>query len=91
MAKTRRITGVLGVCILAAGVLLTVGSSTATAQTFGYDNLNDIQKRHVSGLLGTELGAQAPARSAAPTRPAVTVPQRPGPNADFRTTSWPQD
>ena len=80
MAKARRITGVVGACVLAAGVLLTVGSSTATAQTFGYDNLNDIQKRHVSGLLGAELGAQGPARSAAPTRPAVTVPQRPGPN-----------
>ena len=60
-------------------MLIGVGSSSATARTFGYDSLNDIQKRHVSGLLATELGVQPPARSAAATRPAVTVPQRPGP------------
>ena len=37
MTRSRRITGVVGVCVLAIGVRVGVGSSTATAQTFGYD------------------------------------------------------
>ena len=68
---------------LAAASMFTLGASQASAQTFGFQNLNQIQKRHVSGLLASELdtAAQPQARSAAPLRAAaVTVPQTPGPN-----------
>ena len=54
----RRGSIIVGVVAVLVGVLVTVGSSSATAQTFGYSSLNDIQKRHVSGLLATELGVQ---------------------------------
>lgn len=68
---------------LAAASLFTLGASQSTAQTFGFQNLNQIQKRHVSGLLASELdtAAQPQARSAAPLRAsALAVPQTPGPN-----------
>ena len=76
----RRGSIIVGVVAVLVGALVTVGSPSATAQTFGYSSLNDIQKRHVSGLLATELGVQPAARSAAPLQSTVAVPQRPGPN-----------
>jgi hypothetical protein len=71
---------IVGVVAVLVGALVTVGSPNATAAAFGYSSLNDIQKRHVSGLLATELGVQPAARSAAPLQSTVAVPQRPGPN-----------
>lgn len=68
---------------LAAAPIFTLGASQSSAQTFGFQNLNPIQKRHVSGLLASELdlAAQTQARRAAPLRTAaLTVPQTPGPN-----------
>ena len=55
---------------LAAASLFTLGASQSSAQTFGFQSLNPIQKRHVSGLLASELdtAAQPQARSAAPLR-----------------------
>jgi hypothetical protein len=76
----RRAIAVLGAGTLLVGVVLAVGSSTAGAQPFGYQSLNSVQQRHVSGLLAAELGAAPAARTAAPLQRAVTVPQTPGPN-----------
>jgi hypothetical protein len=67
---------------LAVTSLIAFGPVNAAAQPFGYKNLNNIQKRHVSGMLAAELatgdGAAKP-RLAAPLDNAATVPARPGP------------
>jgi len=68
---------------LATTSLLLLGPNTASAQSFGLQSLNGVQKRHVSGLMASELDlAQQPAaRSAAPLKAAaVAVPQTPGPD-----------
>ena len=66
---------------LALTAAIALSSQSASAQTFGYQNLNPVQQRHVSGLLAAELGpGTSRARTAAPLAPAVTVPQTPGPN-----------
>jgi len=73
---------VAGAGALAVGSTLTLGSSSGSAQTFGFKSLNSVQKRHVSGLLAAELDVSNPARArtAAPLRAAPVVPQQPGPN-----------
>ncbi len=78
----RRVTALLGAGALTVAALVTVGAPNAGAQPFGYQSLNPIQKRHVSGLLAAELGPQTQPRVAAPLAPApaLTVPQMPGPN-----------
>jgi hypothetical protein len=76
----RRAGALLGAGALVITALATVGSQNAEAQPFGYQNLNPVQQRHVSGLLAAELGPSVQPRTAAPLAPAVTVPQVPGPN-----------
>ncbi len=83
MLKKRSWAALLGTGALATTSFLVLGSNPASAQPFGLQSLNSIQKRHVSGLLSSELdmAGQPAARSAAPLRPAaVQVPQMPGPN-----------
>jgi hypothetical protein len=81
MSKSRWL-AIVGAGAVAVGSLLTLGSTTSSAQGFGLQSLNPIQKRHVSGLLATELdaGSAARQRSAAPLRGTATVPQQPGSN-----------
>jgi hypothetical protein len=79
----RRAAALTGAGALALTALIALGPPNAAAQPFGFQNLNDIQKRHVSGLLAAELDTTnnlAKPRLAAPLKPAVTVPQTPGPN-----------
>jgi hypothetical protein len=86
--NVRRGAALLGAAALTAVSVLALDPTTATAKSFGYQNLNSVQKRHVSGLLAMELDASAApqARSAAPlTAAAVQSPQMPGPNG-CRTT-----
>jgi hypothetical protein len=64
-----------GVLLLAAIQL--AGSTGATAQPFGYNKLTPTQKRHVSGLLATELGG-AGARPATAAPPSVRPASAPG-------------
>jgi hypothetical protein len=83
MLKKRTWVAVVGTGALATTSFLLVGPNTASAQSFGLQSLNSVQKRHVSGLLESELdlARQPRARSAAPLRAAaIQVPQRPGPN-----------
>ncbi|MGH8961099.1 MAG: exo-alpha-sialidase [Jatrophihabitantaceae bacterium] len=72
-------------CLIGAGALVVIGlvgsgAPSAVAQPFGYQNLNKVQQRHVSGLLAAELGKAIAPPSAAPVKPRVTGPQVPGPN-----------
>ena len=77
----RRAAAMLAAGGLALGAAVALSSQNAAAATFGYQNLNSVQKRHVSGLLAAELGgAGNQARAAAPLAPAAAVPQVPGPN-----------
>ena len=76
----RRVTALMGAGALVITSLIVLGSQQAAAQPFGYQSLNSVQQRHVSGLLAEELAPQAAARIAAPVAPTVTVPQQPGPN-----------
>ncbi|MGO4597749.1 hypothetical protein [Terrabacter sp. 2RAF25] len=81
MNKTRWLATV-GAVAVAAGSLLTLGSTASSAQPFGFQSLNSVQKRHVSGLLSSELdvGNAARLRGAGPVRGTPRVPQQPGPN-----------
>jgi hypothetical protein len=74
----RRLLALVAAGSLALGAVL--ASPHAGAEPFGYQSLNKVQKRHVSGLLAAELGPVIAARSVAPARAAVTFPQVPGPN-----------
>lgn len=83
MRKSRRVAALAGTATLALIPVLALGNGDATASSFGYQNLNHIQKRLVSGLLASELdtAAASQARSVAPLRAgALAAPQRPGPN-----------
>ena len=80
MNARRRAAGLIGAGALTLATLVAFGSSHAGAQPFGYQSLNPIQQRHVSGLLAAELGGSSPSRLAAPLRPAAALPQQPGPN-----------
>ena len=78
----RRALALVGAGALAISTLIALGTPNATANSFGYQNLNNVQKEHVSGLLASELGpgnAAAP-RNAAPLKSTATVPQMPGAN-----------
>ena len=79
MKLPRRVLALIGAGSLAAFALVAVGSPSATATSFGYQNLNNFQKAHVSGLLAQELGSSAAPRSVSPVRPNPTTPQQPGP------------
>ena len=79
MKLPRRVLALIGAGSLAAFALVAVGSPSATATSFGYQNLNNFQKAHVSGLLAQELGSSAAPRSVTPVRPNPTTPQQPGP------------
>jgi hypothetical protein len=68
--------------VASAGLAATPG---AQAQAFGYNHLNKVQQRHVSGLLSTVLDGEdagARARSAAPLHPAApsAAAYQPGPH-----------
>ncbi|HET7396903.1 MAG TPA: sialidase family protein [Intrasporangium sp.] len=83
MLKKRLPTALIAAAALAMASISVLGSPQASAQPFGLQSLNPIQKRLVSGLLAHELdaSAQGQARSAAPLRAAPPrVPQSPGPN-----------
>ena len=81
MTNARRRAAVfIGTAALAVTAVVTLGLPGANAQPFGYQSLKPVQQRHVSGLLAAELGAAVQPRTAAPLKPAVTVPQVPGPN-----------
>jgi hypothetical protein len=77
MKLPRRVPALIGAGSLAAFALVAVGSPSATATQFGYQNLNKIQKAHVSGLLAAELGAGTASRSVSPVGPNLTTPQQP--------------
>src|SRR5690242_3233771 len=81
MNKTRWLATV-GAVAVAAGSLLTLGSTASSAQPFGLQSLNSVQKRHVSGMLSSELDVSNAARQrgAAPVRSTPRVPQQPGPS-----------
>jgi hypothetical protein len=73
MTRLRRTLAVLATGILVAASFNVLTGSTATAAPFGYDQLNSIQKRLVSGLLASELGgadaaAQSRSRALSATR-----------------------
>lgn len=68
---------------MAMASITVLGQPGASAAPFGFQNLNPIQKRLVSGTLATELdvAASPQARSVAPLRATrAQVPQQPGPN-----------
>ena len=67
----------LPVAALLLGGIQFGGLTRATAQPFGYSKLTPAQKRHVSGLLATELGGAA-ARPATAARPPFTSASAPG-------------
>ncbi len=81
-------TRVRAVALVGAGALvltgiIAFGPQNASARPFGFQSLNPIQKRHVSGLLASELDSgsgAAKSRLAAPLSPSISVPQTPGPN-----------
>ena len=79
--NVRRGAALGGVAALAGAFLTAMGPLHADARPFGYSQLNDVQKRHVSGLLATELGPNRAGlqRTVAPLRAAPTTPQMPGP------------
>ena len=75
----RRAAVLLGAGALVTTALVALGSQSATAQPFGYQSLNQVQQRHVSGLLAAELGGAVQSRTAAPLQRAAGSPQVPGP------------
>src|SRR2546430_5336896 len=76
MTRFRRTYVALSALALAASSLAVLGGSGASAAPFGYAQLSAVQKRHVSGLLATELGGPtANAHAVAPStaRPATAA------------------
>jgi hypothetical protein len=65
MARLRRTIAFLATGTLAATSFTMLTASSATAAPFGYNQLNSIQKRHVSGLLAAELNGSDAARAQA--------------------------
>ncbi|HKN54648.1 MAG TPA: sialidase family protein [Amycolatopsis sp.] len=63
MSRSRTIPAI-GVTILSVAALGLFTVPTATAQPFGYNQLNPVQKRHVSGLLSTVLNGEDSANRA---------------------------
>jgi hypothetical protein len=79
MTRLRTTIAVLATSTLVAVSLNVLTASTATAAPFGYDRLNNIQKRLVSGLLAAELnGADVSAQSRAK---AMTATRRVSPTS----------
>ena len=71
MRQRVRSVAVLGAISLAsAGVLVASTSTTATAAGFGYDHLNAIQKRLISGTAAFELDTSATGQAARSARAA---------------------
>jgi hypothetical protein len=77
MRKRVRSVAVLGAISLAsAGVLVASTSTTATAAGFGYDHLNTIQKRLISGTAAFELDTSATGQAARSARAATSAAER---------------
>src|SRR5205814_5573851 len=72
MARLRTALSTLGAAALVTTSLVVLNASGASAQPFSYDRLNQIQKRHVSGLLAAELDLNDPALRA---RAAARAPR----------------
>jgi hypothetical protein len=64
MTRLRRTVATLGTAVLVMASIGVLTASSASAQTFGFQNLNKVQKRLASGLLTAELNAADPALSA---------------------------
>ena len=60
----RRALALVGAGALGISTLIALGTPNATANSFGYQNLNNVQKQHVSGLLAVSLARPAPRRAA---------------------------
>jgi hypothetical protein len=79
MTRLRRTIAFLATGTLVAASLNLLTASTATAAPFGYNQLNNIQKLHVSGLLASELnGADVAAQSRSR---ALSAPRRVSPTS----------
>jgi hypothetical protein len=77
MTRLRRTIAFLATGLLVAVSLNVLTASTAAAAPFGYNQLNAIQKRHVSGLLASELNGADPSalsRGRAPSAPKRISP-----------------
>jgi hypothetical protein len=77
MTRLRRTIAFLATGTLVALSLNVLTGSTATAAPFGYNQLNNMQKRLVSGLLASELNGADPAaqsRTKAPSAPKRVSP-----------------
>ena len=70
--RTRKLLMLLPAGVLLLGAVQVAGLPHATAQPFGYAKLTPAQKRHVSGLLATELGGvgQGGQRQASTAQPS---------------------
>lgn len=82
MDRSRRLVPLLGASALILGSLVALNGSTASATTFGYQNLKPIQQRLVSGTMASQLDISSSAnrqRSVAPLLQA-SVPETPGAN-----------
>ncbi len=76
MTKARRRTSVLlGTGALGLACLVSVVAPNAAAKAFGYQSLNKVQQRHVSGLLAAELGPQLAPRLATAMKPLTATAQ----------------
>lgn len=78
--RVRKLLLLLPAGVLVLGITQVAGLTGATAQPFGYNSLTPAQKRHVSGLLATELGGagqhagQHPAATARPSSSPAPMP-----------------
>ncbi|MDQ2739144.1 MAG: glycoside hydrolase, partial [Actinomycetota bacterium] len=79
MNARRRAAALIGAGALVAVSLVALASPSASAKSFGYQNLNKIQRAHVSGLLAQELGSTVAPRKVGALQPNLGTPQQPGP------------
>ncbi|WP_284740314.1 sialidase family protein [Amycolatopsis sp. RTGN1] len=68
--------------ILSTAALGVFAVAPATAQPFGYQQLNPVQQRHVSGLLSTVLNGEDPANAARALAPNRATPSAASPCAN---------
>ncbi len=81
MSRPRTIS-VISVTILSTAALGLFAVSPATAQPFGYHQLDPVQQRHVSGLLSTVLNGEDPANAARALAPNRATPSAAAPCAN---------
>ena len=81
MSRPRTIS-VISVTILSTAALGVFAVAPATAQPFGYHQLNPVQQRHVSGLLSTVLNGEDPANAARALAPNRATPSAAAPCAN---------